>query len=150
MVKNIRFLHNMLPPPYCVTGPQWVNIHKTKAVTMFAIYLSVSMYVCPLGWCFMTVKASNFTGHLVGVILQKLIHASNKIQSKLCITDPFRRKFTRSDGLSAQKTSNSGCMSTSWHHHVLCGFVCLYHLPLCSHYNVGAAQHPGTTRKQIS
>ena len=23
--KNIGFIHNMLPPPYCVTGPQWVK-----------------------------------------------------------------------------------------------------------------------------
>ena len=25
IVKNIGFLHNMLPPQYCVTGPRWVN-----------------------------------------------------------------------------------------------------------------------------
>ena len=25
MVKNIGFLHNMLPPQHCVTGPRWVN-----------------------------------------------------------------------------------------------------------------------------
>ena len=24
-MKNIGFLHNMLPPQYCVTGPRWVN-----------------------------------------------------------------------------------------------------------------------------
>ena len=24
-MKNIGFLHNMMPPPYCVTRPQWVN-----------------------------------------------------------------------------------------------------------------------------
>ena len=25
IMKNIGFLHNMLPPQYCVTGPWWVN-----------------------------------------------------------------------------------------------------------------------------
>ena len=25
IVKNIGFLHNMLPPQYCVTGPPWVK-----------------------------------------------------------------------------------------------------------------------------
>ena len=30
IVKNIVFLHNMLPPPYCVTGPRWVKSTKPR------------------------------------------------------------------------------------------------------------------------
>ena len=32
IVKNIGFLHNMLPPPYCVTGPRWVKKHVYEPV----------------------------------------------------------------------------------------------------------------------
>ena len=39
IVKNIGFLHNMLPPPYCVTGLRWV---KYK-------YQLFNAYSCNLG-----------------------------------------------------------------------------------------------------
>ena len=29
-VKDIGFLHNMLPPQYCVTGPRWVNTLRPR------------------------------------------------------------------------------------------------------------------------
>ena len=35
IVKNIGFLHNMLPPPYCVTGPRWVNHYRTISSLCF-------------------------------------------------------------------------------------------------------------------
>ena len=32
IVKNIGFIHNMLPPPYCVTGPRWVNLNPRNRI----------------------------------------------------------------------------------------------------------------------
>ena len=44
--KNIGFLHNMLPPQYCVTGPRWVNVSRIKyllvAQSTFLLYKRVN------------------------------------------------------------------------------------------------------------
>ena len=58
-MKNIGFLHNMLPPQYCVTGPQWVKLKfwvDTLAVEWDFVY---PRDFIPIGlWAKEMVKAS--------------------------------------------------------------------------------------------
>ena len=43
MVKNIGFLHNMLPPQLCVTGPRWVKI-------LYPVTIPVTVGLDQLWW----------------------------------------------------------------------------------------------------
>ena len=43
IVKNIGFLYNMLPLPYCVTRPQWVkqNIYLPISTKLIKVYIDI-------------------------------------------------------------------------------------------------------------